>query len=99
MRGSVLERLVKMNRHLAFSEPCAAPPRIRRTAATSLAFALSAAHGLVGPGLPDPHEAFLAGFYTVVGALCFLAGSYLLIPELFDGETCVPATDATRDAA
>lgn len=68
-------------------------------ASGSLAFALSAAHSLVGPGRPDPCEVWLAGFYTVVGALCFLAGSYLLIPELFDEETCVPAMDATRETA
>jgi len=34
----------------------------------------------------------LAGLYTFVGAVCFGVGSYLLIPELFDGERRGPAT-------
>jgi hypothetical protein len=58
----------------------------------SAAFALSALHSFVRPGLPDAHELWLAGFYTFVGALGFLVGSYLLIPELFDGEARTPET-------
>jgi hypothetical protein len=52
----------------------------------SIAFQLSAVHAFVRPGTPDPNQLWLAGFWTFVGALCFLLGSYLLIPELFDGE-------------
>lgn len=52
----------------------------------SAAFALSALYSFVRPGFPDAQQLWLAGFYTFFGALCFLAGSYLLIPELFDGE-------------
>ena len=54
--------------------------------AGSVAFQLSALDSFVRPGAPDPHEPWLAGFYTTVGGIGFLAGSYLLIPELFDGE-------------
>jgi hypothetical protein len=63
----------------------------------SAAFALSALYSFVRPGLPDVQELWLAGFYTFVGALCFLLGSYLLIPELFDGEARDPTTDAPTD--
>lgn len=52
----------------------------------SIAFQLSALHAFVWPGTPDPNELWLAGFWTFAGALGFLFGSYLLIPELFDGE-------------
>lgn len=52
----------------------------------SVAFLLSALYTIVLPGLPDAHALWLGGFYTFVGGLFFLMGSYLLIPELFDGE-------------
>jgi hypothetical protein len=52
----------------------------------SVAFQLSAFDSFVRPGAPDPHELWLAGFYTFVGGVGFLAGSYLLLPELFDGD-------------
>ena len=52
----------------------------------SVAFAASAVDSFVRPGPPDADEFWRAGLYTFVGALCFLVGSYLLIPELFDGE-------------
>lgn len=52
----------------------------------SIAFQLSALHAFVRPGTPDPNELWLAGFWTFAGALGFFFGSYLLIPELFDGE-------------
>jgi hypothetical protein len=52
----------------------------------SIAFQLSALHAFVWPGTPDPGELWLAGFWTFAGALGFFFGSYLLIPELFDGE-------------
>jgi hypothetical protein len=54
--------------------------------AGSVVFQLSALHSFVRPGPPDPHELWLAAFYTFVGAVCFLVGAYLLVPELFDGE-------------
>ena len=50
----------------------------------SVAFQLSALHSFVRPGAPDPHELWLAGFYTFVGGACFLLGAYLLVPELFE---------------
>lgn len=52
----------------------------------SIAFQLSAVYAFVRPGTPDPNELWLAGFWTFAGALGFLFGSYLLIPELFDGD-------------
>jgi hypothetical protein len=54
--------------------------------AGSAAFLLSALYTVVLPGLPDAHALWLGGFYTFVGGLFFLMGSYLLVPELFDGE-------------
>jgi hypothetical protein len=61
----------------------------------SAAFAVSALYSFVRPGLPDAQELWLSGFYTFVGALCFLVGSYLLIPELFDGKVREPTRDPT----
>jgi hypothetical protein len=51
----------------------------------SVAFQLSALYSFAGP---EPAGAvFWAGFYTAAGGVCFLVGSYLMIPELFDEET------------
>jgi hypothetical protein len=63
----------------------------------SAAFAVSAAYSLVRPGLPDAQELWLAGFFTFVGALCFLVASYLLIPELFDGNVRESTTGAPTE--
>jgi len=52
----------------------------------SAAFQISALYSFVRPGPPNEHELWLAGFYTLIGGLCFFLGSYLLIPELFDGD-------------
>jgi hypothetical protein len=50
----------------------------------SVAFQLSALYSFAGP---EPAGAvFWAGFYTAAGGVCFLVGSYLMIPELFDEE-------------
>jgi len=52
----------------------------------SAAFAVAAGDSFLRPGPPDVERLWLAGWFTVVGSMCFLVGSYLLIPELFDGE-------------
>jgi hypothetical protein len=50
----------------------------------SLAFQISALYSFVGPGPAGASSLFWAGFYTAAGGVCFLLGSYLMIPELFD---------------
>jgi hypothetical protein len=52
--------------------------------AGSVAFQVSAVDGFVGPAAASPGMLFWSTFLTAVGALCFLVGAYLLIPELFD---------------
>jgi hypothetical protein len=49
----------------------------------SVAFQISALDSFVGPRAASPELLFWSTFYTAVGALCFLLGAYLLIPELF----------------
>jgi hypothetical protein len=56
----------------------------------SIAFQVSALYAFVRPGPVDSNSLLWASFYTAVGGVCFLVGSYLLIPELFDEE---PARD------
>jgi hypothetical protein len=50
----------------------------------SVAFLASAMCAYVGPGGPGREQVWLDGFFTFVGAVCFLAGSLLLFPELSD---------------
>lgn len=58
----------------------------------SVAFQASALYSFAGPD-PAKNSALLwASFYTAAGGLCFLLGSYLLIPELFDQD---PGADAS----
>jgi hypothetical protein len=52
----------------------------------SVAFQLSALYSFAGPEPAAADALFRAGFYTAAGGLCFLVGSYLVIPELFDEE-------------
>jgi hypothetical protein len=52
----------------------------------SVAFQLSALYSFAGPGPAAAGALFRAGFYTAAGGVCFLVGSYLMIPELFDEE-------------
>jgi len=54
--------------------------------AGSVAFQLSALYSFAGPEPAAAGSLFWAGFYTAAGGLCFLLGSYLMIPELFDEE-------------
>jgi hypothetical protein len=52
--------------------------------AGSVAFQLSALYSFAGPEPAAASALFWAGFYTAAGGVCFLLGSYLMIPELFD---------------
>ena len=52
--------------------------------AGSVAFQLSALESFAGPTPTSPEMLFWSTFFTAAGALCFLVGAYLLIPELFD---------------
>jgi hypothetical protein len=52
--------------------------------AGSVAFQLSALDSFVGPRASSPELLFWSTFWTAAGALGFLVGAYLLIPELFD---------------
>jgi hypothetical protein len=52
--------------------------------AGSLAFQISALDSFVGPAPSSPEMLFWSTLMTAVGAVCFLVGAYLLVPELFD---------------
>jgi hypothetical protein len=52
--------------------------------AGSVAFQISAVDSVVGPAAASPAMLFWSTLLTAVGAVCFLVGAYLLIPELFD---------------
>jgi len=58
--------------------------------AGSVAFQISAVYSFVLPGPVSSSSVFMASFFTAVGGACFLVGSYLLIPELFDEQEVVP---------
>jgi len=59
----------------------------------SVAFQVAALASFVGPGPPPPERLFAANAFTALGALCFAAGAYLLVPELFDTGRSPAATD------
>jgi hypothetical protein len=52
--------------------------------AGSVAFQISALDSFVGPHGTSPELLFWSTLMTAVGAVCFLVGAYLLVPELFD---------------
>jgi hypothetical protein len=52
----------------------------------SVTFQISALYSFAGPEPAATGALFWASFYTAAGGLCFLVGSYLMIPELFDEE-------------
>ncbi len=54
--------------------------------AGSVAFQISAFFAVARPAPSAPQALFWSSAYTWVGAICFLAGAYLMIPELFDEE-------------
>jgi hypothetical protein len=47
----------------------------------SIAFGISAATSLIEPSTQEPVSAAIANAGTAVGALCFLAGAVLLVPD------------------
>ena len=47
----------------------------------SIAFGASAVTSLIEPSTQEPVSAAIANAGTTVGALCFLAGAVLLLPE------------------
>ena len=48
----------------------------------SIAFGISAVYALVLPDTADLLSAWAVNFWTLLGAICFLVGAYLLLPEL-----------------
>jgi hypothetical protein len=54
----------------------------------SVAFQISALYGFFPP-TPAPGWVWDAGLWTLIGALCFLVASYLMIPEQFDADAAV----------
>ena len=55
----------------------------------SVAFQISAFYGLPQPGPPSDVSVFRTNAFTALGGGFFLAGAYLLIPELFDEQETV----------
>jgi hypothetical protein len=56
----------------------------------SVAFQVSAFYAF-SPPPPESGWAWSANLWTLVGALCFFAASYLMIPELFDADATTPS--------
>lgn len=50
----------------------------------SIAFQISAFYSLASPTGTAPEALWLSSVYTLVGAVCFLVGAYLLLPEMFE---------------
>jgi hypothetical protein len=48
----------------------------------SVAFGVSAVYALVLPGTADVLDAWAVNAWTLAGAICFLIGAYLLLPEV-----------------
>ena len=48
----------------------------------SVAFGMSAIFAIVLPGAGDVLDAWRVNVWTLLGAICFLVGAYLLLPEL-----------------
>jgi hypothetical protein len=61
----------------------------------SVAFQISALYSFAAPEHAPASTLFWAGFFTAAGGLCFLVGSYLMIPELFDDEEGSEASAST----
>jgi hypothetical protein len=52
----------------------------------SIAFGVSAVTSLIVPSTDEPVSAAIANATTALGALCFLIGGVLLLPESAEGE-------------
>ena len=64
----------------------------------SVAFGVSAVAGYISPTTGQLHNAELSNLGTFIGALCFLAGALLLLPERTEGTSpaaTIPATGGT----
>jgi hypothetical protein len=48
----------------------------------SVAFGVSAVYAVILPGTADLLDAWAVNAWTLLGAICFLTGAYLLLPEL-----------------
>jgi hypothetical protein len=65
----------------------------------SIAFGVSAVAGYVNPVTGQVHNAGRANTQTLVGAVCFLIGAVLLLPERTEevsGQVLAPAADGTK---
>jgi uncharacterized membrane protein YccC len=60
----------------------------------SVAFGVSAVAGYISPSTGQLHNAELSNLGTFIGALCFLAGALLLMPERTEGTTPAVTTPA-----
>jgi hypothetical protein len=49
-----------------------------------VAFQVSALYSVATPSPTAAADVFAANSWTATGAACFLAGAYLMIPEMFD---------------
>jgi hypothetical protein len=63
--------------------------------AGSVAFGVSAVAGYISPSTGQIHNAELTNLGTFIGALCFLAGALLLMPERTEDTTPAVTTPAT----
>jgi hypothetical protein len=65
----------------------------------SIAFGVSAVAGYINPVTGQVHNAGRANTQTLVGAVCFLIGAVLLLPERTEevsGQVLAPAADGTK---
>jgi hypothetical protein len=65
----------------------------------SIAFGISAVAGYINPVTGQVHNAARADTQTLIGAICFLVGAVLLLPERTEearAQATMPAGDATR---
>jgi hypothetical protein len=68
----------------------------------SIAFGISAVAGYINPVTGQVHNADRANTQTLIGAICFLIGSVLLLPERTEevrGQVTAPADDGTVRAS
>ena len=90
-RGDFYPNGLPQRRELAYADVCGRCFCVRarslswRIAALnlvgSIAFGVSAATSLIVPSTNEPVSAAIANAGTAVGALCFLAGGLMLLPE------------------
>ncbi|MFF2571242.1 hypothetical protein [Streptomyces sp. NPDC058084] len=65
----------------------------------SVAFGISAVAGYINPVTGEVHNATGADTTTLIGALCFLIGSVLLLPERTEASRAEPSSPAGDDGA